>query len=95
MVSTKGFVQTNGIDYSKTFSHVAKLDTVRILSSSVVNLDWLNQLDVKNVFVNRDLEKEVYIPSSFKNKFGSNEVQITKVANGLKQSPRACFEKIT
>lgn len=44
----KGFKQTLGVNYTKTFALVAKLNTFRILLSSAVNLDWpLLQMDVK------------------------------------------------
>jgi len=33
----KGFTQTYGIDYQKTFAPVAKLDTIQVLLSCVVN----------------------------------------------------------
>ena len=36
----KGYTQTYGIDYMETFAPVAKINTVRILLSLVVNLDW-------------------------------------------------------
>ena len=35
----KGFTQTYGIDYSKTFSPIAKLNIVRVLLSVAVNKD--------------------------------------------------------
>ena len=41
---------------------MAKINTIWVLLSLAVNLDWpLQQLDVKNAFLNDDLEKEVYM----------------------------------
>ncbi|KAH9762305.1 protein kinase domain-containing protein [Citrus sinensis] len=57
----KSYTQTYGIDYSETFSPVAKLNIVCVLLSIAANLDSsLNQLDVKNAFINGDLEEEAY-----------------------------------
>lgn len=58
----KGFTQTYGIDYTETFAPVAKLNIVKVLLSIAANLDWdLQQLDVKNAFLNGDLEKKVHV----------------------------------
>lgn len=77
----KGFTHTYGIDYSETFSPVAKLNTVRVLLLVSVNIDWpLHQLDVKNAFLNGDLADEVYMeaPPSFTEKFGSKVCKLKK-----------------
>ena len=36
----QGFSQTYGIDYEKTFAPVAKLNSIRVLLSIAINLDW-------------------------------------------------------
>ena len=44
----KGFTQSYGVDYQKTFAPIAKLNTIRVLISLEVNLDWsLQQVDIK------------------------------------------------
>lgn len=55
-------MQAYGVDYQETFSPVAKLSTIRVLLSLAANLDWpLHQYDVKNAFLNKDLEEEIYM----------------------------------
>ncbi|KAH9678975.1 retrovirus-related pol polyprotein from transposon RE1 [Citrus sinensis] len=58
----KGFTQSYGIDYQETFASVAKLNTIQVLLSLIANFNWsLHQLDIKNAFLNGDLEEEVYM----------------------------------
>ena len=67
----KGFTQTYDIDYQETFALVEKLNLIQVLSL-VANIDWpLMQLDIKNAFLNGDLEEEVYMdaPSGFEENF--------------------------
>ena len=88
----KGFTQTFGIDYLETFAPVEKLNIVKVLLLMAINLDWsLQKLDVKNVFLNGDLEEKVYMdsPLGFEGRFQSRVCKQKKSLYGQKQSPRA------
>ena len=94
----KGSTQTYGIDYSKNFSHVAKLKSIRVLLSITVHFDWpLQQMDVKNTFLNGELREEVFMvpPPGFEMNFGSWVCRLRKALYRLKQSPHAWFYKFT
>ncbi|RDX84090.1 hypothetical protein CR513_34917, partial [Mucuna pruriens] len=50
--------QTYGIDYEKTFTLVAKMNTVRVINSLASHFGWnLQQFDVKNAFLHGDLKE--------------------------------------
>ena len=91
----KDFTQTYGFDYTETFSPVAKLNFIHIIISLAANLDWpLHQLDVKNAFLHGHLTEIVYMtqPPRFESK-GECVCHLKKSIYGLKQSPRAWFDK--
>ena len=93
----KGFTQTYGLNYQEIFALVAKLNIVHVLLPLAINCDCpLYQLDVKNAFLNGDLEYEVYmeIPPKFETSSNYNKVcKLQKSLYGLHQSPKAWFDK--
>lgn len=94
----KVFTQTLGIDYMETFVLVAKLNAIRVLMSLAADLDWpLHQLYIKNAFLNGNIIEGVYIspPPRYEKRLGPKLYQLRKSLYGLKQSPKALFEKFT
>lgn len=95
----RGFTQTYGEDYTDTFAPVAKLHTVRVILSLATNLSWeLWQMDVKNAFLQGELEEEVYMkpPPGLESSIPHGKVfKLRKAIYGLKQSPRAWYHKLS
>jgi len=59
---TKGYTQIFDLDYSDTFSPVTKMASIRLFITMEALQRWsLYQLDVKNAFLNRDLQEEMYM----------------------------------
>ena len=92
---TKGYAQNYGIDYSDTFSPVAKLTSVRLSISLASSKNWSShQLDIKNAFLHGDRHEEVYMeqPHGFvcQGEYGK-VFHLKKSFHGLKKSPRALF----
>jgi len=58
----KGYTQIFGLDYGDTFSLVAKMEFVSLFTTMAALQRWpLYQLDVKNAFLNGDLQEEIYM----------------------------------
>ena len=94
----KGYAQTYGVDYSNTFSPIAKMTSVRLFISLATAYNWdLHQLDIRNVFLHGDLQ-EVYKeqPLGFVAQGGIGRVyRLRKSLYGMKQSTRAWFGKFS
>lgn len=58
----KGCSQREGVDFGEIFSPIAKLSSIIILLSIVTTYDFkIEQMDVKNNFLNGDLEDKNYM----------------------------------
>jgi hypothetical protein len=54
--------QEYGINYEETFAPVAKMTTVLLIIAIAASKGWSSrQMDVKNAFLHRDLQEEIYM----------------------------------
>ena len=87
----KGFAQEYGMDYEETFAPVSKHTTIRALIVVASARQWsISHMDVKNAFLNGNLQEEVYMvpPPGVPHKSGE-VCRLKKALYGLKQAPRA------
>jgi len=82
----KGFTQEYGIDYEETFAVVDRLTYVRCLIAVTTICHWpLYRMDVKNAFLNGDLQEEMYMQPPFGYTHSSHQVYCLRRAfYGLK-----------
>ena len=56
------FSQQYELDYDETFSSMARITTIQVLLALAASKDRkLWQMDVKNVFLHRELDREIYM----------------------------------
>lgn len=85
-----GCRQRPGIDYQAVFAPVVRASTIRLFFSIVAAQDLeCHSVDIKNAFIQSDLEDEIYIsqPPGFQDSTCS-VFRLRKSLYGLKQAPR-------
>ncbi|GAA0157746.1 transmembrane signal receptor [Lithospermum erythrorhizon] len=94
----KGYNQIEGMDYFDSFSHVAKVVTVRILLAMAAAKGWnLYQLEINNTFLHGFLDEDMHmdLPQGY-NKAASLKVcHLRKSFYGLKRASRQWNLKFT
>jgi hypothetical protein len=93
----KGYTQKEREDFFDTYSPVARLTTIRVLLSPAASYGLLvHQMDIKMVFLNGELEEEIYMdqPDGFVSKGQERMVcKLLKSLYSLKQAPKQWHEK--
>eukprot|EP00253_Pinus_taeda_P002574 PITA_02574 len=87
-----------GIDYDETFSPITRYSSIISMLALSAQMGWkIHQMDVKNTFLNGLIEEEAYIeqPKGFETFDRELHVcQLKRALHGLKQAPRAWYNKI-
>jgi hypothetical protein len=96
---TKGYSQVEGLDFGETFAPVARLEAIQLLLAySSLNDIKLYQMDVKNAFLNDEINELIYVeqPPGFEDLRNLNHVyRLKKALYRLKQAPRAWYERLS
>ncbi|KAI3821566.1 hypothetical protein L1987_09134 [Smallanthus sonchifolius] len=95
----QGFNQQEGIDYTKVYAPIARLEAIRLfLAFASFKGFKVFQLDVKSAFLYGNVKEEVYVcqPPGFEDLMNPNMVfKLDKALYGLHQAPRAWYETLS
>ncbi|CAM9351520.1 unnamed protein product, partial [Laminaria digitata] len=93
----KGFSQRGGVDYFETFAPTASTTSNRLIAAMACKLDWdLRHLDVDQVFIQAELDTEIFLrlPPGC-GKMSGKVVLLNKALYGLKQSVRSWYKLLS
>ena len=90
------FSQVQGVDYTKAFASVAKMDSIRLVLAIVGSKCWeVHDMDVKSDFIHGEIIEDIYMqhPEFFIHD-PSLVCRLKKSLYGLKQAPRVWYAKM-
>ena len=96
-IVAKLFSQVEGVDYTETFSPVAKMNSMCLVLSLATSFKWgVHQMDFKSTFLHGDFHEEIYMeqPIGFIQNDYSLIFHLRKSLYGLKQAPWAWYAKM-
>ena len=83
----KEYVQEESMDFEEVFVPIAKMESVRLLIARVAQESWkIHHMDVKSVFLNDELERDVYVnqpPGFIKEGKEHKVLKLHKILYGL------------
>nr|GEU90078.1 retrovirus-related Pol polyprotein from transposon TNT 1-94 [Tanacetum cinerariifolium] len=94
-----GYRQEEGIYFEESFAPVARLEAIRIFLAYAAHKNMVvYQMDIKTMFLNGNLQEEVYVsqPNGFVDPDNPNHVyKLKKSLYQLKQAPRAWYDMLS
>ena len=93
---SKGFYKFHGVEYTKTFAPVAKMDSIMLVLAITTSKRWeVHHMDVKSDFIHGEIHDEIYMqhPKGFIHD-PSFFCSLKKSLYVLKQAPRAWYAKM-
>jgi hypothetical protein len=94
----KGYAQIEGIEFEETFATVSRMEAIHLLLAYACSKNIkVYQMDIKSVFLNGELEEEVYIEQAEGFQLSENKnyvCKLNKALYGLKQAPRAWYSRL-
>nr|GEU35931.1 hypothetical protein [Tanacetum cinerariifolium] len=95
----QGHRQEDGIDYNEVFTHVARIEAIRLFLAYASFMDFtVYQMDIKTAFLYGTIGEEVYVsqPLGFVDPdFPDRVYKVEKALYGLHQAPRAWYETLS
>nr|GFA59207.1 putative RNA-directed DNA polymerase [Tanacetum cinerariifolium] len=95
----RGYRQKEGINFEESFAPVARLEAIRIFLAYAAHKNMVfYQMDVKTVFLNGNLQEDVYVsqPDGLVDQDNPNHMyKLKKALYGLKQAPCTWYDMLS